>query len=160
LNSYADKLQLTRLLRNSSSTTHRLLEAWTSVPLLMMLDVDWELGPLVLIGLEDLMMWPLLPPGTLLQLNKKRRKIVEGNWSEFDRPVYLIEYRGRFHCCYAQRKGDAVLLISHHESPVRAIWSVASKEIKVRGQLTLIFRPLATRGTPSGRATRRAGQVV
>ena len=117
----------------------------------MMVDIDWERGPLVLIGFQDLMMWPLLPPGTLLQLNQKRRRISDGSWSEFDRPVYLIEYAGKFHCCYAQRKRDALLLISHNESPLRPITSVPSKEARVRGELTPIFRPLATRDTPAGR---------
>jgi hypothetical protein len=153
-NSYVDKLRLTTLLRDCASATHRLLIAWIDVPLLMMLDIDWERGPLVVIGLEDLMMWPLLPPGTLLQLDQKRRKVIEGRWSEFERPVYLIEYAGKFHCCYAQRKGESLLLISHNESPIRPITSVPSKETRVRGQLTTIFRPLATRDTPAGRPTR------
>jgi hypothetical protein len=151
-----DKLRLTKILRDSSTATHRLLAAWTDVPLLMMLEIDWEQGPLVLIGLEDLMMWPLLPPGTLLQLDQKRRRIVEGSWSEFERPVYLIEYNGKFHCCYAQRKGENVLLISHNESPIRPITSVPSKQTRVRGQLTTIFRPLATRDMPAGRPTKRS----
>jgi hypothetical protein len=154
-NSYIDKVRLTTLLRNSTSATHRLLVAWMDVPLLMMLDIDWERGPLVVIGREDLMMWPLLPPGTLLQLNQRRRKISEGRWSEFDRPVYLIEHAGKFHCCYAQRKGESLLLISHNESPIRPITPVPSREARVRGQLTTIFRPLATRDTSAGRSTRR-----
>jgi hypothetical protein len=156
-NEFIDKLRLTKILRDSSTATHRLLAAWTDVPVLMMLEIDWERGPLVLIGLEDLMMWPLLPPGTLLQLNPKRRRIVEGRWSEFERPVYLIEYDGKFHCCYAQRKGEKVLLISHNESPIRPITSVPSKEARVRGQLTTIFRPLATRDTAAGRPTKGSG---
>ena len=156
---YQDKLRLTKLLRNSSTATHRLLAAWMDIPVLMMLEVDWDRGPLVLIGLEDLMMWPLLPPGSLLQLNQKRRKILEGKWTEFERPVYLIEYGDRFYCCYAQRKGEHVLLISHDESPVRSITPIPSKEAKVRGQLTAIFRPLATRDMPSGRQTTRSTRL-
>jgi hypothetical protein len=156
--SVTDRLRLTALLRDSSSATHQLLLAWTDVPLLMMLDVDWERGPLVLVGLEDLMMWPLLPPGSLLQLNQKRRKITEGRWSEFERPVYLIEYAGKFYCCYAQRKGENLLLISHDESPIRPITAVPSKNARVRGELTPIFRPLATRDTPAGRSMRRHDQ--
>ena len=156
--SVTDKLRLTALLRDSSSATHQLLLAWIDAPLLMMLDIDWERGPLVLIGLEDLMMWPLLPPGSVLQLNQKRRKIREGRWPEFERPVYLIEYAGRFYCCYAQRKGENLLLISHDESPIRPITSVPSKRARVRGELTPIFRPLATRGTPTGRSMRHNDQ--
>lgn len=153
-NSPADILKLTALLRDSGSVTHRLLAAWGNVPLLLMRDIDWGRRPLVIIGFEDLMMWPLLPPGTLLQLDPKKRTVTDGSWSEFERPVYLIEYGGRFQCCYAQRKGDLLLLISHADSPFQAITSVPYKTAKVRGQLTPILRPLATRDGPFGRPTK------
>ena len=153
-NSPTDILQLTALLRDSGSATHRLLAAWSSVPMLLMQDFDWERGPLVIIGFDDLMMWPLLPPGTLLQLDPKQRNVTVGTWSEFERPVYLIEYDGRFQCCHAQRRGDSLLLISHADSPRPPITSVPYKKAKVRGRLTPIFRPLATRDGPFGRSTR------
>lgn len=148
-----DQRELTAILRNPASATHRLLSAWSDIPILLMLDVDWERGPLVLIGLSDRMMWPLLPPGSLLQLNRKARTVANGTWLEFDRPIYLIEYRGRFYCCHAQRRGDMLRLISHAESPSRPSISVPFKEARVRGQLTPIFRPLATRGSAAGRPT-------
>lgn len=149
-----DNTELTAALKDLAGTTRRLLTAWADIPLLLMLDIDWEGGPLVIIGLEDYMMWPLLPPGTLLQLDTKARTISVGGWSEFERPIHLIEHGGRFYCCHAQRKGQMLLLISHAESPWAPITSVPFKEAKVRGQLTPIFRPLATRGSAAGRPGR------
>lgn len=146
-----DRSELTSLLHDPSSAMHRLLKIWTEVPLLLMLDVDWNRGPLVLMGQSDRMMWPLLPPGSLLQLDTSERTVAEGRWDEFERPVYLVEYKGRFHCCHAQRRGDTLRLISHLESPERPSISVPYKEAKVRGRLTPIFRPLATRGNLAGR---------
>src|SRR5215212_7287875 len=124
---------------------HRLLRMWGNVPLLLMLDVDWERGPLVLVGTADRMMWPLLPPGSLLQLDQTVRTIADGQFTEFDRPIYLIEYKNRFHCCQAQRRGETLRLIPHDESPVPRIIPVPVKDAKVRGQLTPIFRPLVRR---------------
>ncbi len=71
--------EFTTVLRNPDSMTAQLLSAWSNIPLLLMRDLDWERAPLVLIGLEDYMMSPLLPPGTLLQLNKKARTIAVGH---------------------------------------------------------------------------------
>lgn len=150
-----DKRQLTAILQDPTSATHRLLRMWRDVPLLLMLDVDWERGPLVLIGTEDRMMWPLLPPGSLLQLDQKVRTIADGSFSEFERPIYLIEYRNRFVCCHAQRRGDTLRMLSHSESQWPPSIPVPFKEARVRGQLTPIFRPLATRGGASGRPSRR-----
>jgi hypothetical protein len=146
-----DKRELTAVLQDPASAMRRLLSMWSEIPLLLMLDVDWDRGPLVLIGTSDRMMWPLLPPGSLLQLNSSNRTIANGSWLEFERPIYLIEYRSRFYCCHAQRRGDTLRLISHGESPARPAISVPFKDAKVRGQVTPIFRPLATRGTPAGR---------
>src|SRR5688572_15686058 len=146
-----DQRELTAILRNPASATHRLLSAWSDIPILLMLDVDWERGPLVLIGLSDRMMWPLLPPGSLLQLDPKVRTIADGSWPEFERPIYLIEYRSRFYCCHAQRRGETLRLISHAESSAPPATPIPFREAKVRGQLTPIFRPLATRGSAAGR---------
>ena len=146
-----DRRELTTVLQDPASAMRRLLSVWSDVPLLLMLDVDWDRGPLVLVGLSDRMMWPLLPPGSLLQLDPKVRTIADGAWPEFERPIYLIEYRSRFHCCHAQRRGETLRLISHAESPAPPATSILFKEAKVRGQLTPIFRPLATRGSTAGR---------
>jgi hypothetical protein len=150
-----DKLELTTILQDPASATRRLLSAWSNVPLLLMLDVDWSRGPLVFIGLSDQMMSPLLPPGSLLQLNQKVRTVTNGLWTEFERPVYLIECGDRFYCCHAQRQGETLLLISHDESPSRCIIRVPVRETKVRGQVIPIFRPLTPRNTPAGHATGR-----
>lgn len=149
-----DKQQLTTILQDPTSAMRRLMSVWSEVPIPLMLDVDWSRGPLVLIGLQDRMMWPLLPPGSLLQLDQKVKTIADGAWPEFERPIYLIECRNRFYCCHAQRRGETLRLISHLESPWPPSVSVHSKEAKVRGQLTPIFRPLATRGSAAGRPRR------
>jgi hypothetical protein len=152
-----DKRELTTILQDPASATRRLLNVWSDIPILLMLDIDWDRGPLVLVGLSDRMMWPLLPPGSLLQLNPKVRTIADGQWSEFERPIYLIEVKGKFHCCHAQRRGETLRLISHAESPAPPAISVPFKEARVRGQLVPIFRPFATRGRFAGRSDRRAG---
>jgi len=149
-----DKRELTVILQNPASATHRILSTWSDVPIPLMLEVDWDRGPLVLIGLSDRMMWPLMPPGSLLQLDQKVKSVASGSWSEFERPIYLIEYRNRFFCCHAQRRGETLRLISHAESQSPPSTSVPFKEAKVRGQLTPIFRPLATRGSAAGRPQR------
>ena len=150
-----DKRELTTIFQDPASATRRLLNAWSDIPLLLMLDVDWDRGPLVLVGLSDRMMWPLIPPGSLLQLDPKVRTVENGPSTEFERPIYLIEFKGRFYCCHAQRRGDTLRLISHAESMSPPSISVPFKEAKVRGQVTPIFRALATRGSPAGRPSGR-----
>jgi hypothetical protein len=152
-----DKRELTAILQDPASAMRRIFSVWSEIPILLMLDIDWDRGPLVLIGLSDRMMWPLLPPGSLLQLNKKLTTVVNGSGSESNCPIYLIEYKGKFRCCHAERRGETLRLISHRESLDPPSISVPYKEAKVRGQVTPIFKPLATRGTPAGRRIVRTG---
>jgi hypothetical protein len=146
-----DLRELTTILDDPESATHQLLKIWRDVPLLLMLEVDWERGPLVLIGTADRMMSPLLPPGSLLQLDQTVRTISDGNFSEFERPVYLIEYRSRFFCCHAERRGNTLRLMSHRESRRPPDILVPFKEARLRGQVTPIFRPLTARPGVAGR---------
>ncbi len=153
-----DSTELTLVLKDPANATRQLLTRWGDIPLLLMLDIDWKRGPLVIIGLSDYMMWPLLPPGTLLQLEPKARTIIDGNWSEFERPVYLIEHGGKFYCCHAQQKGEVVVLMPHADSRWTEIKRIPLKDAKVRGQLIPIFRPLATRGSAAGRPGKGYGR--
>jgi len=146
-----DLRELTTILDDPESATHQLLKIWRDVPLLLMLEVDWERGPLVLIGTADRMMSPLLPPGSLLQLDQTVRTISDGNFSEFERPVYLIEYRSRFFCCHAERRGNTLRLMSHRESRRPPDILVPYKEARLRGQVTPIFRPLTAKPGVAGR---------
>lgn len=148
---HVDLGEFTSLLHDPTSATNQLYSIWSEAPLLLMLEVDWKRGPLVLVGQSDQMMWPLMPPGSLLQLDQRERTVGEGRWDEFERPVYLIEYKGRFRCCHAQRRGDTLRLIPHAESPERTSTSVSYREAKVLGRLTTVFRPLPTRGNLAGR---------
>jgi hypothetical protein len=131
--------------KQPDSATARLFTAWANIPLLLMRNEDWKRGPLIMIGQSDYMMWPLLPPGTLLRLNKKMRRIHNGKSSEFERPIYLIEHQNKFYCCHAQRNAQSLLLISNAESPCPPSILIPSAEARVHGQLTPVFRPLATR---------------
>ena len=148
-----DKRELTMVLQDPASAMHRILSVWSDVPIPLLLDVDWDRGPLVLIGLSDRMMWPLLPPGSLLQLDPRVKTVMNGSWPEFERPVYLIEYHSKFYCCHAQRRGETLQLIAHAESPAASI-PVPFRKVRVRGQVTPIFKPLATRGSAAGRPQR------
>ena len=138
-----NKREFTTILHDPKSVMRRLLKTWGSIPLLLMLEIDWERGPLVLVGTADRMMWPLLPPGSLLQLDQTVRGVDHDSFSEFERPIYLIEHRNKFHCCHALRRRDRISLISHGES--QPSFSVSLTQANVRGRVTPIFRPLATR---------------
>lgn len=81
-------------------------------------------------------MFPLLLPGSLLQVDEAKTEVVAGVWrSEFERPVYFVETREGFRCCWCSLKGDQMVLQPHPLSPVPVKVLRYPQEAEVVGQV-------------------------
>src|SRR5262249_16925683 len=113
----------------------RMVEQWGTVPLLYLEQfskVNFTYG---YVGSEDLTMYPLLPPGSFIQVDESRNKVTEGSWrSEYKRTVYVVESREGYTCCWCTLGRDDIILQSHPLSPVRAK-VVRSSQAEVIGQI-------------------------
>ena len=64
-------------------------------------------------------MYPLLLPGSFLQVDESRDQVLQGVWrSEYERPIYFVETRQGFTCCWCALDGDQITLQPHPLSPV------------------------------------------
>ena len=97
----------------------RMVEQWGTVPLAYLgqfSNVDFTYG---YIGSEDLTMYPILPPGSFIQVDESRDKVLEGGWrSEYERPIYFVETRDGYACCWCTLDKEAIILQPHPLSPV------------------------------------------
>ena len=79
----------------------RVIQSWGKVPLAMIDTLDLKKFHYASIGTDDLFMSPLLPPGTLLQVDINDTKIVCSGWkNDFERPIYFFEMRDRYVCSW------------------------------------------------------------
>lgn len=70
-----------------SANLSRMVEKWGMVPLACLANLSRDKFIYGYVGSEDLTMYPLLPPGTFLQVDESRNKVVQGMWrSELERP--------------------------------------------------------------------------
>jgi len=78
----------------------RMVEKWGLVPLSYLAQFatsDFTYG---YVGTEDFTMYPLLPPGSFVQVDETRSRVAEGHWrSEYERPIYFVETREGHTCC-------------------------------------------------------------
>jgi hypothetical protein len=66
-------------------------------------------------------MYPILPPGSFIQVDESRNKVVESGWhSEYERPIYFVETRDGHICCWCTLGRDELILQSHPLSPVQS----------------------------------------
>lgn len=98
----------------------RMVEQWGTVPLLYLEQfstVDFTYG---YVGSEDLTMYPILPPGSFIQIDESLNKVLEGGWrSEYERPIYFVETRDTHTCCWCTLTRDEIILQPHPLSPVQ-----------------------------------------
>ncbi|MGC2184925.1 MAG: helix-turn-helix transcriptional regulator [Terriglobales bacterium] len=132
-----------------SANLSRIVEQWGSVPLGYLAQLSQDKYMYGYVGSEDFTMYPLLPPGTFLQVDEARNKIEQALWrSELERPIYFVETREGYTCCWCSLKDEQIVLHSHPLSPVPVRVLRHPREAEVIGQVVGIalklgeWRPL------------------
>lgn len=119
-----------------SSDLGRLIESWGAVPLQYLEELSRQKYSYAYIGTEDLTMYPLILPGSFVQVDQDRVKVEERKWrSELERPIYLVETRGGHICCWCSVRRGEIILQSHPLSPVPPRVLKHPQEAEVVGQV-------------------------
>ncbi|MFB3922811.1 MAG: helix-turn-helix domain-containing protein [Terriglobia bacterium] len=96
----------------------RVIEEWGEVPAGLLATLDLRKYQYGYIGLEDRTMAPLLRPGSIVQIDETRRRVVNHGWAnEFDRPIYFLELRYSYECCWCYQQGKELTLVPYPLSP-------------------------------------------
>jgi hypothetical protein len=146
-----------------SANLSRMVEQWGLVPLACLANLSRDKYIYGYVGSEDFTMYPLLPPGTFLQVDEARNKIQLGMWrSELERPIYFVETRDGYTCCWCSVKGEQITLQSHPLSPVPTRVLRHPQEAEVVGQVVGIafklgeWRPVEPLPEPKPESKERA----
>jgi len=92
----------------------RLIETWGEIPVGLLATLDLKKFRYGYIGLDDRMMGPLLRPGSIVQIDETRRRVVNEGWlDEAGRPIYFLELRYSYECCWCYQRGHDLTMIPH-----------------------------------------------
>lgn len=70
------------------------------------------------IGLDDRWMQPILRPGSLVLLDPSRQQIQNSGWrNEHERPIYFVDIRDAYRCCWCQQNKGRIVFQPHPLSP-------------------------------------------
>lgn len=90
------------------------------------------------IGTNDRMMFPLITPGAIVQIDERRQRIVPGPWRrESERPIYFLETRAGFACCWCAVEDGSIILQPPPLSPER-VQLLPLDEVDVIGQVVAV----------------------
>ncbi len=119
-----------------TSEAGRMVKQWGTVPfslLAHLVSPDHTYG---FIGMEDFTMYPILPPGSFVEVDVSKRVVVEQQWrSERDRPIYFVETREGLTCCWCSLGFNSLVLRPHPLSPTPVRILKYPQEAEVIGQV-------------------------
>jgi hypothetical protein len=112
------------------------------------------------LGTEDFTMYPLLMPGSFLQVDESRTEVLKEGWhSEYERPIYFIETREEFICSWCNLSDSDELVIQPHPlSPVAPRVFRRPQDAEVVGQVVGVamrlndWKPIERRATSEQQA--------
>jgi transcriptional regulator with XRE-family HTH domain len=141
---------------NKTQFLSRIVQRWGSVPLVMLGAANLDSVRFGMIGWEDTRMFPLLRPGAIVQIDTQRRQIENRSWtSEFERPIYFLELRTGYACCWCSRSGDQLILQPHHGSPDAPEVLKFRQDVDVIGQIVGVAMHLTPESSGSPQSNRR-----
>jgi transcriptional regulator with XRE-family HTH domain len=123
----------------------RAVEVWGEVPIWLIQRLDVRHTQYGYIGTCDFTMYPLLRPGTFVQIDSETSRIRPSAWrTEFDRPIYFIELRDSYACSWCEVSGSQLTLMPHPLSacPVRQF--SYPDEAEIVGQVTAVAMRLVS----------------
>lgn len=134
-----DKVVLER-----TNLVNRMFESWGEVPVSLLRQLRSRNTLCGYIGLEDRTLYPLIRPGSFVQIDPRQKKIESGNWqNEFERPIYFLELRESYACSWCEVDGSRLILVPSPQShePVRQLRYPLDAEII--GRVTAVTMRIA-----------------
>lgn len=114
----------------------RIVEQWGMVPLSFLAQFSRDEYTYAYVGTEDFTMYPLLLPGTFVQIDESRTAVARGGWrSEYERPIYFLETRTDFICSWCTLEDGNIIIQPHPLSPASVRILRHPQDAEVIGQV-------------------------
>jgi len=123
--------------RDKTNLLSRMVEIWGEVPIAVIQHLDLRHSMYGYIGLEDWTLYPLMRPGSFVQIDQNIKKILPLKWqTEYDRPIYFVELRDGYVCSWCELQGSQLILIPHPLSPCGIRQFKHGSEAEIVGRVT------------------------
>jgi transcriptional regulator with XRE-family HTH domain len=95
----------------------RLGEIWGEIPIRLIQHLDLRNGVYGFVGMSDRTMYPIIRPGSIVQIDQNQQKILPTKWeNEHERPIYFIELRGEYICSWCEMREGYLSAVPHPNS--------------------------------------------
>jgi hypothetical protein len=115
----------------------RMFESWGEIPLALLQQTSLHNSLFGYIGTEDYMLYPLIRPGSFVQIDSRQTKVTTDWKNEFDRPIYFVELRSGYVCSWCELRGSQLILLPTPQSREH------SRQVRYPGDADILGRVTA-----------------
>ena len=134
----------------------RMVQVWGEVPISLIQHLDIRHNTYGYIGLQDFTLYPLLRPGSFVQIDPNVRRVRPlKSRTEYDRPIYFVELRDGYACSWCELHDSQLLLIPHPLSPCEIRQFKLGIEGEIVGRVTGVAMRIVDLDEPASDASAR-----
>jgi transcriptional regulator with XRE-family HTH domain len=114
----------------------RLGKIWGEIPIRLIQHLDLRNGVYGFVGMSDRTMYPIIRPGSIVQIDQNQRKVVQTPWEdEHDRPIYFVELRGEYICSWCEVRDGYLSVVPHPKSKCQVRRFTYPREADIVGRV-------------------------
>jgi hypothetical protein len=134
----------------------RVVEKWQEIPIGLLQHLDLRKSLYGYIGLEDRTLYPMIRPGSLVQIDPSQRKVILAQWrTEFERPIYFIELRNGYVCGWCEIDRGQLVVVPHPQSRESVRQFAHPSQAEIVGRVTgVAMRIVGDEDAPGGAVLR------
>jgi hypothetical protein len=131
-------------------------ETWGSLPAALLKRLKPRRFTYAVIGLEDDTMGDVIPPGSLVEIDKEQNAVAMFMWHALrERPIYLVWHEEGYTCSWCQQNGNELMLIPHPASARPIMKFKVPREANVIGRVVHAWYSFESKSTePPGPAAK------
>lgn len=97
-----------------TSYLSRHLQRWGKLPLTLLNALDLGSHRYAFVGTDDWSMYPIIAPGSFLEIDTNRRKVAKDGWTgDHDRPIYFLDHRDGYKCGWCTHRSGKLYVQPH-----------------------------------------------
>jgi transcriptional regulator with XRE-family HTH domain len=132
---------------DSTNLLSKLVEIWGEVPIRLLQHLDLRNGTYGLVGISDFTMYPIIRPGSIVQIDQNQRKVTLVKWeNEHERPIYFIELRGEYICSWCEMHEGYLSAVPHPNSKCEVRRFSHPREAEIVGRVVGVTMRLGEAG--------------
>ena len=129
---------------DNTNLLSKLAAIWGDIPVGLVERLTPQRSLYGYVGLKDFTLYPLIRPGSFVQIDVNQRKILTAPAHTIEeRPVYFVELRDGYACSWCEKRQNLLLLVPHPLSPMKTRQLIYPLEGEIVGRVTGVAMRLA-----------------